>query len=88
MAREFWIVDEKEVYDAEQDLGLLRGDQIHVIEKAAYDEVLKRLEEIEGSQVSFKEYWQSRFSRCKYWNQKNEEQRHMLTWFTAWSKPK
>lgn len=33
-SREFWVIH-GEVYDCEQDLGVLRGDQFHVVEHSA-----------------------------------------------------
>lgn len=35
--------------------------------------------------MTFAEYWNQRFFLCSTWKQKNEENRNLHTWLTAWS---
>lgn len=39
--REFWIIDNKSAYEEPQDMGYVRGEQIHAIEYSAYEQTKK-----------------------------------------------
>lgn len=43
--REFWIIDNRSAYEEPQDMGYVRGEQIHVIEYTAYARDLRKLGE-------------------------------------------